>query len=269
MRVRALLLSLLIVVSSPGYAGLFDDKEARKQIADQQSMIGDLLTRITRLEELLENQSLLNLQTQIESLRQDTNKLRGQVEVLTNENELTQKRQRDYYIDLDGRLRRIEQPDPSTISVSPAPSGVSGSETEASSPIAEVSAHPKAEISENDAYEAAYEVFKSGNYQSAITKLQAFLANHPSSRLAPSALYWIGNSYYALRDFSNAIIAQRNLIKAHPDSAKAPDALLNIASSQREMNRVTTSKKTLEDLIARYPSSDAADKARQRLATRK
>ncbi|GDX59579.1 tol-pal system protein YbgF [Nitrosomonadaceae bacterium] len=269
MRVRALLLSLLLVVSGPGYAGLFDDKEARKQIADQQSMIGDLLTRITRLEELLENQSLLNLQTQIESLRQDTNKLRGQLEVLTNENELTQKRQRDFYIDLDGRLRRIEQPDPSTVSASSVPSGISGSETEASPPIAEVSSHSKAEVSEGDAYEAAYEVFKSGSYQSAITKLQAFLANYPSSRLAPSAFYWIGNSYYAMRDFSNAVIAQQNLIKTYPNSAKAPDALLNIASSQREMNKTTASKKTLEDLIARYPSSDAADKARQRLVPRK
>ena len=232
-------------------------------------MIGDLLTRITRLEELLENQSLLNLQTQIESLRQDTNKLRGQVEVLTNENELTQKRQRDFYIDLDGRLRRVEQPDPPAISASPPLSGIAGSETEASPPVAEVNAHSKAEVSENDAYEAAYEVFKSGNYQSAITKLQAFLANHPSSRLAPSALYWIGNSHYALRDFSNAVITQRNLIKTYPDSSKAPDALLNIASSQRETNKVITSKKTLEDLIARYPSSDAADKARQRLINRK
>ncbi len=273
MRVRALLLSLLIVVSNPGYAGLFDDKEARKQIADQQALIGDLFTRITRLEEVLDNQALLNFHTQIEALRQDINKLRGQIEVLVNENELTQKRQRDFYIDLDSRLRRIEQPDPPAMSASPVPSDVAGAESDAPPLVAAVDAPAASaattEAAENGAYEAAYDLFKAGNYQGAITRFQNFLTSHPASRFAPSALYWIGNAYYALRDFDNAIETQRNLIKAFPDSAKAPDALLNIASSQREMDKVVTSRRTLENLIARYPASDAADKARQRLANRK
>ena len=39
----------------------------------------------------------------------DLNKLQGQIEVLVNESELTQKRQKDFYIDLDDRLRRMEQ----------------------------------------------------------------------------------------------------------------------------------------------------------------
>ena len=274
MRVRALLLSLLIV-SNPGYAGLFDDKEARKQIADQQALISDLFTRITRLEEVLDNQALLNFHTQIEALKQDLNKLRGQIEVLANENELVQKRQRDFYVDLDSRLRRIEQPDPPAMSTSPVPSDATVAESDATASSLVVAVNTPAasaatvEAAENGAYEAAYDLFKSGNYQGAITRFQNFLESYPASRLAPSALYWIGNAYYALRDFDNAIETQRNLIKAFPDSAKAPDALLNIASSQREMNKMVTSRRTLENLIARYPASDAADKAKQRLANRK
>ena len=281
MRVRALLLSLLIVCN-PGYAGLFDDNEARRQIADQQVLIGDLFnqgqtlgTRITRLEEVLDNQALLNLHTQIEALRQDLNKLRGQIEVLVNENELAQKRQRDFYIDLDSRLRRIEQPDLPAMSTSPVPPVAAGSESNTAAPsLATAVDSPAAsaatvEAAENGAYEAAYDLFKAGNYQGAITRFQSFLESYPTSRFAPSALYWIGNAYYALRDFDNAIDTQRNLIKTFPDSAKAPDALLNIASSQREMNKIVTSRRTLESLIAKYPASDAADKARQRLANRK
>ncbi len=267
MRVRALLLSLLIVCN-PVYAGLFDDNEARRQIADQQALISDLLTRITRLEEVLNNQSLLNLHTQIEALGQDVNKLRGQVEVLVNENELTQKRQRDFYIDLDSRLRRIEQPDLPAVSTSP----VSPAATE---PVADATTLSPAAASaatvgaaENGAYEAAYALFKAGNYQAAITRFKSFLESYPRSRFASSAQYWIGNAYYARRDFDNAINTQRNLIKTFPDSAKAPDALLNIASSQREINKIAASRKTLEELIARYPVSDAADKARQRLTNR-
>lgn len=279
MRLRALSL-LLLFGCNPGYAGLFDDNEARRQIADQQVLIGDLFnqgqvlgTRLTRLEEVLDNQTLLNLHTQIEALRQDLNKLRGQIEVLVNENELTQKRQRDFYIDLDSRLRRIEQPNSPAMSASPIPSEVAGSESSAPIQVAAVdtpaASAATAEATESGAYEAAYALFKTGNYRGAITRFKNFLESYPASRFAPSAYYWIGNAYYALRDFDNAIDTQRNLIKSFPDSDKAPDALLNIASSQREMNKIVTSRKTLENLIARYPASDAADKARQRLANRK
>ena len=272
MRVRALLLSLLIVCN-PVYAGLFDDNEARRQIADQQVLISDLLTRITKLEEVLNNQSLLNLHTQIEALGQDVNKLRGQVEVLVNENGLTQKRQRDFYIDLDSRLRRIEQPDlPASTSSVPQAATEPAADATTPSPTAAVAAPAAStatvEAAENGAYEAAYALFKAGNYQATITRFKSFLESYPRSRFAPSAQYWIGNAYYARRDFDNAIDTQRNLIKAFPDSAKAPDALLNIASSQRETNKITASRKTLEELIARYPASDAADKARQRLINR-
>ena len=58
---------------------------------------------------LLSSQPLLDLHNQIEHLRVDLNKLQGQIEVLGNESELTQKRQKDFYIDLDDRLRRMEQ----------------------------------------------------------------------------------------------------------------------------------------------------------------
>ncbi|MEO7559409.1 MAG: tetratricopeptide repeat protein, partial [Nitrosospira sp.] len=69
--------------------------------------------------------------------------------------------------------------------------------------------------------------------------------------------------------FKNAISTQEKLINAFPSSSKAPDAMLNIASSQQEMNQKAAAKKTLESLIARYPGSDAAQKARQRLVSKK
>ena len=127
MLLRAFWLLFLIGCSS-SYAGLFDDEEARKQIAAQQvsdwrsAQSGQTLeARIVKLEEVLNNQPLLELHNQIESLRLDLNKLQGQIEVLVNENELTQKRQKDFYIDLDSRLRRIEQPKP-PLPLSPASS---------------------------------------------------------------------------------------------------------------------------------------------------
>lgn len=286
---------LFLIGCNSSYAGMFDDEEARKQIAAQQIVIGDLRSqgqtleaRILKLEELLNNQPLLDFHNQIEALRLDLNKLQGQIEVLINENELTKKRQKDFYIDLDNRLRRMEQPGESTAPESPAPPSASDDAT--SELYVEPSARPEsnveapsrvvavvpsaasaapAETAESRDYEAAYNLFKNAKYQNAISQLRIFLKNYPGSSLAPSAYYWIGNAYYALRDFKNAIDAQEKLIIAFPDSAKAPDAMLNIASSQQEMNRKPAAKKTLESLIAKYPRSDAAEKAKRRLAGKK
>lgn len=45
---------------------------------------------------------------EIEKLRSDVAALRGQVEVLSNEINNSQRRQKDFYNDLDQRLRKIE-----------------------------------------------------------------------------------------------------------------------------------------------------------------
>ncbi len=251
---RALILCVLLAVATPGFAGLFSDDEARKQIAQQQQQILELQrqnqaleARLLKLEEVLKNQGLLDLLNQIESLKADFSKLRGQIEVQNNSTESLEKRQKDFYIDLDNRLRRLEQPSPATAPDSTASKlAMSGSETLS--------------------YEAAYNLFKIGNYQGAIAAFQNFLKTYPSGNLAPSAQYWIGNAYFALRDFKNAIARQQKLLSGYPDSQKAPDAMLNIASSQLELGDNATARKTLDELIAKYPVSDAADKAKRRLS---
>jgi tol-pal system protein YbgF len=283
---RVFWLLLFLVGSRSSYAGLFDDEEARRQISEQQTAIGKLRmqdqaldARIAKMEELLSNQPLLELHNQIEALRLDLSKLQGQIEVLVNENELNQKRQKDFYIDLDTRLRRMEQSGGSAISgAAPAAGPVADDAAESDTEAAEVVSAPAEPAGsrplsggngESLAYESGYNLFKNARYQDAISQFNKFLKTYPGSSLAPSAHYWIGNSYYALRDFKNAISAQEKLISAFPDSAKAPDAMLNIASSQQEMNKKPAAKKTLESIIRKYPGSDAADKAKRRLASLK
>ena len=278
---------LFLIGCNASYAGIFDDEEARKQIAAQQTLIGELRNqgrtleaRIVKLEEILNDQPLLELHNQIETLRHDLNKLQGQIEVLANENELTQKRQKDFYIDLDNRLRRLEQPGEPAASDSESPA--SSATTSEAAPESNVKAPARvvtvvsppasvapAETVESRDYEAAYSLFKTARYQDAISRFKQFIKSYPGSSLVPSAHYWTGNSYYAKRDFKNAISTQEKLINAFPSSSKAPDAMLNIASSQQEMNQKAAAKKTLESLIARYPGSDAAQKARQRLVSKK
>jgi tol-pal system protein YbgF len=55
------------------------------------------------------NRGVVQLLNQVEQLNGEISRLRGQIEVLNNEINNAQKRQRDMYVDLDTRLRRIEQ----------------------------------------------------------------------------------------------------------------------------------------------------------------
>jgi tol-pal system protein YbgF len=241
---------------------MLSDDEARNKIAQQRQQIQELQTqnraleaRVAKLEETLKNQGLLELLTQIEALKADLSKLRGQNEVQSNDLESVEKRHKDFYVDMDTRLRRLEQTS-QTLASAPAAAGAA--------PVTPSGGNPAAE---NRGYETAYNLFKNGNYTGAITAFQNFLKAHPSSSLASSAQYWIGNAYFAQRDFKNAIASQQKLLATYPDSPKAPDAMLNIASSQQELGNNMGARKTLKDLIAKYPVSDAADKAKKRLST--
>lgn len=258
MYLRAFLLLSVLISCNSSYAALFDDKGARQQLVAQQEQMKILEARITRLEEA-NNQAIVGLHNQIEELKQEVTKLNGQIEVLANDIELSQNRQKDFYIDLDSRLRRIEQPGAASDTVSDANSSAVEGESPASNTVV-------ATDNENSDYQEAFGMFKIGRFKGSISKFKSFIKNYPTSKLIPSSHYWIGNSYYAMRDFKRAIDVQKELVKNFPDSAKVPDAMLNIASSQKEINHKTAAKKTLNELIAKYPISDAAEKAKLRLA---
>jgi tol-pal system protein YbgF len=253
----------------PARAALFDDDEARKRIEETNQRLAQvqqrLEDRIAAVELQLKNQGLVELFNSVEQIKADIAKLRGQIEVLTYELEQSGKRQRDLYVDLDSRMRKLEAGPPAA--AAPAPDPNAAAAVSGSVPVAPLPSGPAA-AGEQRAYDAALEQFKSGSYAAAIGSFGSFVKTYPKSPLAPSAQYWIGNAQFAQKDFRGAIASQRQLIAAYPDSAKVPDALLNIATSQFEMGDGAASRRTLEDLIAKYPQSDAAVKARQRLAIR-
>ncbi len=198
--------------------------------------------------------------------------------MLTHELSEAQKRQRDLYVDLDSRLRRIEGGPgaagaaPATDPAAPpmtanAPGAAPAMPAGGATPSSAVPATPPA-ANEQRAYDAALEAFKRGDYAGAIGGFQSFVKTYPKSSLAPSAQYWVGNAQFARRDYRSAIASQRQLIQLWPDSAKVPDALLNIASAQAEVGDSAAARRTLEELVGKFPQSESAAKAKQRLGMR-
>jgi tol-pal system protein YbgF len=292
---RAMVAALAFVTfAQAANAALFDDEEARRRIESTNQRLSavqrQLEDRVAALEQQLKSQGLVDLFNQTEQMRNDIAKLRGQIEVLTYELEQAQKRQRDLYVDLDTRMRKLETaaaaPPPQAANdaavapggaVAPVPGGPpplnpSGVPSpSASAPAAlPAGATPRTvdAVAEQRAYDAALDQFKRGDYAGAINAFGGFVKMYPRSPLASSAQYWVGNAQYARRDYRGAIATQRQLLQAYPDSAKAPDALLNVASAQADLNDNAAARRTLEELIARYPQSEAATKARQRLGQR-
>lgn len=226
-------------------AGIFDDDEARRAILDARSRIDNLQHDMqSGLASKADKNALLELANQNEQMRQDAAKLRGQIEVLTNELANTQQRQKDFYVDLDNRLRKLE----------PQKVTVDGHEA-------------SVEQGEQQSYDAALAQFKAGDYKNASTGFAEFLRRYPQSGYAASAQYWLGNAFYAQRDYRNAIVAQQAVVKLYPDSTKAPDALLSISTCYVELKDKVQAKRTLETLIGRYPDAPAAQTAKERLTT--
>jgi len=270
----ALVLFALIYVSPQfAHAALFDDEEARKRIAATNQRIDqlqkDLDERVAALERQLKSGALVDLANNVEGLKSDVAKIRGQIEVLTYELDQSQKRQRDLYVDLDARMRKLEgAPGPATTDATPpvAAAAPTAAATSVAPSVASTGATPA--VTEQRAYDAALDQFKRGDFQGAITGFTALVKTNPKSALAPSAQYWIGNAHFARKDYKAAIASQRQLLLTWPDSPKVPDALLNVASAQSELGDNVAARRTLEELIGKYPQSDAAAKAKQRLGQR-
>jgi tol-pal system protein YbgF len=273
---RALLAAcaLACAVILPARAGLFDDDEARRRVELlRQELLQqgkDNEARIAKLEEQIRNIGIVELLRQIDQLNAEIASLRGQIEVLTNENQQLQKRQRDFYLDLDSRMKRLEGGGAAAANP-PAGAGASGAEPRAAEPgpTAPRLSSREDQAREMKAYDSASNLFRRNDFASAIDAFRAFLKDFPASSLGPNAEYWIGISYANLRDYRNAIATQEALLAKHPQSPKAPDAMLAIAAIQAEQGDNGSARNTLEDIIARYPNSEAAGKARTRLASLK
>ena len=244
--VRVAALAAAFLAAAPAWA-IFDDDYARAQIQDLRKQVEETSKAIEeRLARLEDRRGLVELSTQLEELRNEISRLRGAVELLQNQAETADKRGKDLYVDIDTRLRKLEQV----------------KEKESAADKTGTQEAPAAEVK---AYEAALNQFKLGNYPLAISAFQGLLVTYPSSKFAPSAQFWIGNAHSAQRDHKQAIAAWQKVLSAWPDDAKAPDALLNIASSQEAIGDRRGAQKTLESLLVKYPASPAAASAKQRL----
>lgn len=233
------LLPIAFLVASatftPAHAQLFGgDDQARRQIAELREEMN------ARLEATGRGQ--LELANQNELLRSEVANMRGQIEVLLHEIDSLKLRQRDFYVDLDDRLRNIE--------------GTGGSGTGPVDPAAE-----------SAAYESALNLLKEGKHRESLAAFDKFISDHPRSSFLPGANFWAGNAALQAQEVVSARSFFNTVISNWPEDPIAPDAMLGLANSLRLMGEARSSEDTLRRIVERYPDSSAAQVASQRLAS--
>ena len=235
-----------------------------------QIRLKDLDTRLTRIERVMQNQSLLELSNQLEALRADVRSMHNDVDQLNNNMETSRRQQRDLYADLDQRLKMLEArggaPVTGQLGAANAATASAGS---AGAPPANAasSSAPAGSVAPTDTsvYQAAFGLLKDGQYDRAIQAFQEFLYSYPNSSLADNAQYWMGEAYYVNKSYIEAQSAFQNVIDKYPLSRKVPDALLKIGYCRYEMKLWEPARASLEKVLSQYPDAPAAKLARERL----
>lgn len=247
LKAGALLAVLTATLLSPqAYAGLFDDTEARQQINQLRQRLDAAQGTIDGL-----SRNQLDFANQMDALRAEMAKLNGALEVLKYELESTQKRQQDFYVDLDNRLRRLEP----QAAANPEAAGTATAPAPAAAPA----------VADTVAYEKAVTALKAGKSKEAGAAFDGFIAAYPQSKLLGSAYYWNGYAHSQIRDYKTAAALFGRFAEGWPDDPRAPDALESEAESLTAAKDTKGAQAVLMTLVEKYPNSEAGKRARQQL----
>jgi len=232
--------------------------------------VQDMDARLIRVERVVENQSLVELSSEVERLRAETTALRGEIETLRYETEQSDARQRELYVDVDRRLQSLEsgggarsfEPPPST----PAFGAPAAGAAVAGAAVGSAVAPPRPTGSDQQNYQAAFDLISARKYVEAGAAFERFLQQFPTSPLADNAQYWLAETHYVRGEFSEALPAFRKVLEQYPQSAKLPDALLKVGYSQIELGDRNAARTSLQEVMRQFPDTTAARLASQRLS---
>lgn len=239
-----------------------------------------LAERVAALEQrAATDQGNVDLLNQVNALKSDVQALRAQIEELQHKQQQMEEAGRNQYLDLDGRIDRLEGGSTVAPSVgaaggavvappAPAPARAAASTGAAATAVspprgaAPVAAPGDAE---RVAYEAAFDRLKAGRYDESARAFQQFLGQFPAGPLAPNAVYWLGESYYATQNYELAAAQFRALLERYPAHDKAAGAMLKLGLSQYGLGQQDAAQATLAQVVRSYPGTDAARTAQDRL----
>ncbi len=120
-------------------------------------------------------------------------------------------------------------------------------------------------MTEQQAYDAAFELLKQSRYEDAIEQFQALVNTWPQSQLADDALYWMSEANYVNREFEAALNGFRAVVERYPDSSRLPEAMLKVGYIQYDIGAYEQAAQTFQDVLTRFPGHQVTVSAETRL----
>ena len=199
-----------------------------------------------------------SLVVQLQQLQEEVRRLNGLVEEQAQEVQRLKEQSLERYVDLDRRLAGAagqgglpaNSVDGSMVSANPAASRGESSAT----PL---------QAGEEAAYQQAYDLVKTRQFDDAVKGFRGFLAEYPFGRYAPNAHYWLGELYLVL-DPPDAELARQSfklLLDQYPDDPKVPDAIYKLGRVHFLKGNRDRSREYLNKVITEYPGHPAAQLA--------
>lgn len=202
---------------------------------------------------------------QLQVMQQDMRDLRGTVEDLQHQIKQIQSTQQDRYLDLDKRIQNLKQQlgqrggAPAQTQAAPAVGNTTVPDNvNDEAPIKSQSKGEKA------LYENALSLIRKRQYNTAITQLQAVIAQYPSGDFTANAYYWLGEVYAALPtpDYDKARQALAQVTTYFPQSRKVPDAMYKLGKVYFYMGDCQRAADTLNQVVKNYPGTSVANLAK-------
>ena len=130
------------------------------------------------------------------------------------------------------------------------------------------SAEPAAAPAENlqeQAYQQALQLYRSGLYSQALQQLRFAERSGSGGRTEQNALFLLMQSHEKLRNCESVILTGQRFATRFAANPKAAEALYSVGSCQWSMQQRDIARVTWRKLIQTYPNSPAARRANQRI----
>lgn len=201
--------------------------------------------RLLRLEQMAETrgQQQADMMFQLNTIQQELQKLRGQVEEHEYKLKQLQDRQRDLYRDIERRLSQLQ--------VSGATgSSSSGPATSGNTSSTDSSASTNEDI--HSVYQSIFAKVRAKNYDQAVQDYQAFLKRFPNSQYEASVHYWLGQIYFIQQKLDASLKEFQIVTSQHETSSRAADALVKQGKVLVLQNRIDEAKAIFNQVIEKY-----------------
>jgi len=207
---------------------------------------------LTVLRKQVQNLLNQNNSDKIATLQEQIEKMRGVLAEQKNSLATLEKKENQFYQDLDQRIGIIEQVRGKSAQVS------STSDSGADAAALQV---PSSGTKDITAYQQAFSLVSANRYNQAQVALQGYMKNYPKGKYINEARYWSGEIYFLRKQYQQAEKQFSFVVKSGTDKRRLPIAQLRLARIYLSTNRLAQAKTLLQKIRKQYPGTTSSKMA--------